>query len=123
MVEAATPFSVLAHLDYPKRYWPHDRLPYAETDFEEEYRAVLRALASTGRALEVNTSRGMEPRRGLCPGPEVLRWWREEGGRALFFGSDAHDPAGLMRGFEVALEAAEAAGFSRGPNPLDPWRP
>ncbi|GAC1340946.1 MAG: PHP domain-containing protein [Candidatus Dormibacteria bacterium] len=123
LVEADPAFSVLAHLDYPKRYWPHDRLPFAEADYEAEYRAVLSALAGAGRALEVNTSRGIDPQRGLCPGPTVLRWWREEGGQALFFGSDAHDPAGLMRGFEVALEAAEAAGFRRGRDPLDAWRP
>lgn len=122
MVEADGSFGVLAHLDYPKRYWPHDRVPFVEADFEAEYRAVLRALARSGRALEVNTSRGSEPSRGLCPGPIVLRWWREEGGRAVFFGSDAHDPAGLMRGFDVAVQAAESAGFRRGRGPLDAWR-
>jgi len=123
MVEADLAFDVLAHLDYPKRYWPHQQLPFVESDFEGEYRSVLGALARSDRALEVNTSRGMEPRRGLCPGPVVLRWWREEGGRSVCFGSDAHDPEGLMAGFEIAVEAAEAAGFRRGRDPLDPWSP
>src|SRR5436189_1531570 len=42
LVESDQPFDVLAHLDYPKRYWPHADLPYRERDHEEEVRAVLR---------------------------------------------------------------------------------
>src|SRR5439155_19176616 len=30
LVESGQPFEVLAHLDYPKRYWPHAELPYRE---------------------------------------------------------------------------------------------
>src|SRR6266851_4692004 len=38
LVESSQPFAVLAHLDYPKRYWPHADLPYHDEDFEEEIR-------------------------------------------------------------------------------------
>jgi histidinol-phosphatase (PHP family) len=122
LVESPAPFAILAHLDYPKRYWPHERLVFDEEAFEEEYRAVLRALATSGRALEVNTSRAMEAPRGLCPGLVPLRWWRQAGGEAITFGSDAHSPVHLAAGFAIAVEVAEAAGFRRGSDPLDLWR-
>jgi histidinol-phosphatase (PHP family) len=122
LVESEAEFDVLAHLDYPRRYWPRGQEPMAETELEGEYRAVLRAAARRGAVLEVNSTRGMEPARGLCPGPLPLRWWREEGGEAVAFGSDAHSPEALGLGFEIARQAAEAAGFRPGRDPLDYWR-
>ena len=121
LVESDAEFSSLAHIDYPKRYWPHGELPYVESDHEEEFRAILRGLARRGSALEVNTTRGAEPSRGLCPGPAVLRWWREEGGQALSFGSDAHDPTKIAAGFKLAGEVAAAAGFRPSADPTAYW--
>ena len=122
LVQSGAEFDVLAHLDYPKRYWPAGAPPFDETALEEEYRAVLRATARRGAVLEVNSTRGMEPIRGLCPGPVALRWWLEEGGEAVVFGSDAHSPEALALGFDHARQAVEAAGFRPGKDPLDHWR-
>jgi histidinol-phosphatase (PHP family) len=121
LVRSGLPFQVLAHLDYPKRYWPHDQLPYREEDFEEELRAILRELAARGSALEVNTTRGRDPARGLCPGPTAVRWWVEEGGRALTLGSDAHDPDRIALGFERAADLAEVVGFRPNDDPAGFW--
>ncbi len=121
LAESSQPFAVLAHLDYPKRYWPHADLPYREEDFEEEIRAVLGAAARRGSALELNTTRGAEPQRGLCPGPAVLGWWVEEGGRAVSLGSDAHSPDRIALGFELASQLAEAAGFRPNDDPAGYW--
>jgi len=121
LVESSQPFEVLAHLDYPKRFWPHTELPYREEEHEEAIRAVLRAASARGCVLELNTTRGAEPRRGLCPGPTVLRWWVEEGGRAVSLGSDAHDPERITRGFELARQLAEAAGFGANDDPTGYW--
>ena len=121
LLESAAPFEVLAHLDYPKRYWPHAEVAYREEDFEEELRALLRAAAARGCAIEVNTTRGMEPRRGLCPGPKTLRWWAESGGRAVSFGSDAHDPEKIAWGFQLAAQLVEAAGFRSNGDPAGFW--
>jgi histidinol-phosphatase (PHP family) len=121
LVESAQPFDVLAHLDYPKRYWPHGGLPYDEEDHEEAIRAVLRAAAARGAVLEVNTTRGAEPSRGLCPGPAVLGWWVEAGGRAVSLGSDAHQPERIAGGFALAAEMIEAAGFRPNDDPAGYW--
>ena len=52
LVRGSDLFQVLAHLDFPRRYWPPSAGPYEEKAFEDQYRAVLRALAESGRALD-----------------------------------------------------------------------
>lgn len=107
-------FGVLAHIDYPLRKWPAGADRFEVTDYEPEYRAVLEALAGTGRALEINT---------VVPLPAaIVRWWYEAGGDALTFGSDAHEPSTVARDFAHATAMAEAAGFHPGRRPHDLWR-
>jgi histidinol-phosphatase (PHP family) len=118
MVDSGQPFETLAHLDYPKRYWLDGLAPYREKDYETEIRAILKAAARTGRVLEVNTTRGHT----LCPDITVVRWWREEGGQAVQFGSDAHRPANVADGFLLATQMVEAAGFKPAADPTDLWR-
>ena len=122
LARSAQPFEVLAHLDYARRYWPHDQLPLDETAFEEEYRAILRAAAGRGAVLEVNTTRGAALARGLCPGPRALRWWHDEGGERVSFGSDSHEPGRIAAGFAAAAAAVESAGFRPAADPTAYWR-
>jgi histidinol-phosphatase (PHP family) len=121
LVSSSQSFDVLAHLDYPKRYWPEGGVPYREADYEDELRSVLKAAAARGCALEVNTTRGIDPGRGLCPGQPVLRWWIEAGGRAVTLGSDAHDPERIAAGFADAAALIEAAGFRPAKEPTAFW--
>ncbi|TQF07020.1 PHP domain-containing protein [Kitasatospora acidiphila] len=113
LIEQFDAFEVLAHIDYPVRYWPADAKPYDPFDFEEEYRHVLRCLAAADKVLEVNTRVPLHP--------QVLAWWREEGGQAITFASDAHDPGALARGFADAVQMAEATGFRPGRDPHAFW--
>ena len=106
MIETSQHFDVLAHINYAARYWPGRQGEYDSSDFEAEYRTAMRALAASGRAMEINTS-------GWLPlDPSLLTWWRAEGGQAVSFGSDAHDPVSVGREFASAASMAQAAGFS-----------
>ena len=118
MVESGQPFETLAHLDYPKRYWIDGLAPYREEDYEAQIRAILVAAARTGRVLEINTTRGNT----LCPDITVVRWWREVGGQAVQYGSDAHQPDKVAEGFQVATQMVEAAGFKPARDPMALWR-
>jgi histidinol-phosphatase (PHP family) len=118
MLESGISFETLAHIDYPKRYWQDGLGPYREEDYEPEIRAVLVAAAGTGRVLEVNTTRG----RVLCPDITVVRWWREVGGQAVQYASDAHDPDKVAEGFKLATQMVEAAGFKPAKDPMALWR-
>jgi len=115
LIEGSDLFQVLAHLDFPRRYWPRGAHLYREQPFEEEYRAVLRSLAGTGRALELNTKTPLAS-------VDLIRWWRESGGTAVSFGSDAHLPRRVGDRFKLAVDIVEAAGFRSGGDPYDFWR-
>jgi histidinol-phosphatase (PHP family) len=118
MVESGQSFETLAHLDYPKRYWLDGAAPYREEDYQDEIKAILKAAARTGRVLEVNTTRGHI----LCPDLTVVRWWREAGGQAVQYGSDAHQPDKVAEGFLKATQMVESAGFKPAPDPAGLWR-
>jgi histidinol-phosphatase (PHP family) len=113
MIKICDQFAVLAHIDYPARYWPADLGPFDPGAFEDEYRDTLRSLADSGRALEINTQLPLAPR--------VVQWWRDVGGEAVTFGSDAHDPETVARGFLDAAAMAEAHGFRPGTDPFGMW--
>ena len=113
LIEGFDGFEVLAHIDYPLRYWPHGTTPFRPERFEEEFRRALSTLAQHDRVLELNTKLPMQP--------QIVRWWYDCGGQALSFGSDAHEPGILARGFADAAAVAEAAGFRPGRDPWDFW--
>lgn len=114
MASVSDTFSVLAHIDYPVRSWPAEIAgPFAPAAFEDDFRHALRAVARSGRALEVNTRLPLHA--------TVLTWWHEEGGDAITFGSDAHLPALVGHGFADAARMAEAHGFRPGRHPYDLW--
>lgn len=115
LIEGSSLFQVLAHLDFPRRYWPKGAHLFAEEPFEEEYRTVLHALARSGRVLEINT-------KSPLASAAMVRWWREEGGAAVSFGSDAHQPQRVGGRFKLAVDIVEQAGFRAGRDPFDFWR-
>jgi histidinol-phosphatase (PHP family) len=115
MIESSDVFQVLAHVDFPRRYWPGGSHRFVEKDYEEEYREVFRALAGSGRALEINTSSPLAS-------ADQVRWFYEAGGEAVSFGSDAHAPTAVGQKFELAVDVAEAAGFRPGRDRYDFWR-
>jgi histidinol-phosphatase (PHP family) len=114
MIESCDVFEVLAHIDYPVRGWPAASGPFDPVEFEDEFRVVLRALAGSGRVLEVNTRLPMPP--------EVVGWWYESGGAAVSFGSDAHQPSLVGHGFADAAAMVESYGFRAGRDRFDFWR-
>jgi len=115
LIESSGLFEVLAHLDFPRRFWPKGAHLFREEAFEEEYRTVLRALARGGRVLEINT-------KSPLASVDLVRWWHAEGGTAVSFGSDAHLPQRVGDRFKLAVDVVEAAGFRAGHDPYDFWR-
>jgi histidinol-phosphatase (PHP family) len=113
MVATADLFPVVTHLDYAVRSWPVDEAgPFDPRRFEDAFRSALRAIAASGRALEMNTRRLWS---------WLPQWWSEEGGRAISFGSDAHEPAELARWFPEAVAMVEHYGFRAGSRAEDLW--
>jgi histidinol-phosphatase (PHP family) len=114
MAKSAEPFSVLAHIDYPLRYWPASAGPFRPELVEDEYRTALEAVASSGRSLEVNTR--------LALSPQVVGWWHQAGGESVTFGSDAHEPDRVASEFTSTAAMVAAHGFRPGATPYELWR-
>ncbi|MFL0457495.1 PHP domain-containing protein [Brachybacterium paraconglomeratum] len=114
VVAADGPHEVVTHIDYAVRYWPEeDEGPFDPRPLEEEFRGAMRAIAASGRALEINTRRLR---------PWIPQWWAEEGGEAISFGSDSHTPLALAANFPEAMAMADWAGFRPGRDPRELWR-
>jgi len=110
---AQADYDVLAHLDFVRRatflhFGPQewDLRPY-----EDAVRRVLRIVAGRGKALEVNTSMVRRDMDGPSPPAYVVRWFREEGGRAVTLGSDAHRAGEVGADLDLALDQIQQAGF------------
>jgi len=113
MVAKSDVFEVFTHLDYAVRHWPSGHAgPFDPRPFEEGFRVAMRAIAESGRALEMNTRRLW---------PWLSLWWKQEGGRAVSFGSDAHVPEALASGFPEAMAMLEHFAFHPGPRPESLW--
>lgn len=98
-------FDFVGHPDLPKKFGhrpPGDLRPY--------YEPIVAALADTGVAFEINTA-GLRKPVGECyPSLEFLKLARAAGAE-LLINSDAHSPAELGAGFDVAAGLAVEAGY------------
>ncbi len=113
MVSGSESFEVFSHIDYAVRSWPVVEVgPFDHRRFESGFRVAMRAIADSGRVLELNTRRLW---------PWIPQWWTEEGGRAVSFGSDTHQHWGLAANFPEAMAMAEFFGFKPGARPEDFW--
>ena len=104
-------FDTLAHLDYPTRYvrtlgLPCDMTPYADLIDE-----ILKTVAASGKALEINTKGLTECYHSTQPSPAVIKRFFELGGKYITFGSDAHTAERIAADFDTAANIARAAGF------------
>lgn len=113
MAAGSSSFEVFTHIDYAVRAWPTDVAgPFDPRRFEEGFRGAMRAIADSGRALEMNTRRLWS---------WIPQWWAEEGGRAVSFGSDSHGPDSIAANFPEAMILVESFGFRPGPRAEDFW--
>ena len=101
-------FDVIGHMDQAKKYGfrPVDARAVAAAAEE-----ALRAIAAAGIALELNTCGWRKPVAEAYPAPDLLA--RASAlGIPVTFGSDAHDPGDVGRGFDRADHLARAAGYT-----------
>jgi len=89
-------FDVVAHFDFPKRYYMKNILN--ETMTEE----ILKTMIDKGIALEINTSTLRKGYHESSPGRDILEKYAALGGEMITIGSDAHIPEDISAGFDYA---------------------
>ncbi len=105
-------FDVLAHLTYPLRYfYSKSNLEIDLSEFDQQIDRILKLTAEKGIALEINTAALRQPLNKLSPEVDIIRRFKEIGGRYVTVGSDAHFAEHLACDVEKALDAAIEAGF------------
>ncbi len=104
-------FDILAHFDIPIRAGAQYYSSYDPRSFEPLIRPILQNCIDRGIAVEVNTGSLRRSAAVLNPGPSILKWYAEMGGRHLTLGSDSHRSQHVGAGLDVALAAAKEAGL------------
>lgn len=105
-------FDVLAHLDYPLRYAVGEqKIDVDMSRFSKKTDEVLKLLAEKEIALEINTSGLRQAIGRTLPGVEMLRRYKQLGGKMISIGSDAHMEEHVGAGVEETMTIAKDCGF------------
>jgi len=104
-------YDVFGHLDYIIRYGGYENRSYRYEDYKEIIDEILSIIIKKGKGIEINTS-GIRYGLGvLHPGIDLLKRYKELGGKIITFGSDAHKIKDYYMGFDDAKKMLIEAGF------------
>lgn len=109
-------FDVYGHIDYVIRYIIKNygnvmtKIDYQE--FRELLDEILLLIIRTNKGIEINTS-GIRYGLGTPhPNIEILKRYKELGGKIITIGSDAHKKEDLASNFDVAYDMLESVDFN-----------
>lgn len=102
-------YSVLGHLDLISRYdnagyYPFEKIRPIVTE-------ILETVIADGKGIEINTSSHRYGLQDLTPSRDILRLYRDLGGRILTIGSDSHRKEHLGAYILDTLKEAKKLGF------------
>ena len=107
-------FDSLAHCTYPLRYYARSGrlldLCNNPAKYAPEYVDIFKKLIKRGKALEINTS-GVKKSELTLPSPDLLKLYRDLGGKYVTTGSDSHDKIYVGSGIDVAEDMLKELGF------------
>jgi histidinol-phosphatase (PHP family) len=106
-------FDTIGHLDLPKRYAPASHRHYDPLAFRAALAPIFAALIARGTSFEINTSGLRRATSGASlPGPAIVRWYVEAGGRLITTGTDSHAAATVGAGLATTLDMLRLCGIS-----------
>jgi histidinol-phosphatase (PHP family) len=107
-------FDVVGHINYQLRYMSGAvRKRVDVSAYYGQLRKILRMTAAAGKGIEVNTSGLWRGAGFTLPSADVVKMFREEGGRFVTTGSDSHDLGHVGGELETAVRIIKDAGFER----------
>lgn len=112
----------LGHLTYMHRYISLAKKPF---DFKPHYDKIVeiyKSLISRDMALELNVSTLWKGLGISMPTLELLKLYRDQGGRLITVGSDAHSPENVGKCIRKGYALLRTAGFSEVVVPEDGQR-
>ena len=111
---AAGCYDVIGHIFFQLRYMSaKTRAKYDLSPYLGRIREILREVARAGKGIEINTS-GLWHNIGITlPPMEIVKIFREEGGKIVTIGSDAHRLERVGLALDGAVRCLAAAGFDK----------
>ena len=104
-------FDCLAHIDYFKKHCAKQNLPDLYEEYQPTIKKVLKNVIRRGKGIEINTACMGSILEDTMPGMEILRMYKELGGRIITAGSDSHRPERIGYGFDRVYQMLKEAGF------------
>lgn len=105
-------FDTLAHLTYPLRYIAGEqRIPVDMNRFKKKTDEIFRLLAEKDKALEINASGLFQKLKSTMPGEDMVKRFKELGGKLVTVGSDSHFAQRIGNGIQEGMELAKRCGF------------
>lgn len=105
-------YDVIGHVTFPFRYVPESLLKkYPIESFKDEYLELFTLIAERGKGIEVNTSGLRTCLHATMPSVQLVRWFKECGGKNITVGSDGHSIRSAFSGLETGYQVLIRAGF------------
>lgn len=110
-VDGKCPFTTLGHMTYIHRYVTLGKRKMDFTPHIDRIRALYELLIKRDIALELNVSTITSGLGISMPTLELLKMYRDVGGRLITVGSDSHSPDTLGKSIRKGYALLQAAGF------------
>lgn len=103
-------FDTIGHLDLPKRYLPNTHRTYEPGRYKTRLNELFAVFIDSGVAFEINTSGIRQRPKTSMPGPAIVRWYVEAGGRRITTGTDSHAAQTVGAGVQTTLAMLRLCG-------------
>jgi histidinol-phosphatase (PHP family) len=105
-------FDSMGHMDIPKRYLPKRLRQYDPYRYKDRIEEIFKALIETDVAFEINTSGLRQTPKASMPGPAIVRWYADAGGKLITTGTDSHATQAIGTGLAKTLAMLQLCGIT-----------
>ncbi len=107
-------FDVMGHINFLFRYIPKEKQKQFDAcNYKKDYEELFEILISREKGIEINTSGCRTILEAPMPSLEMIKWYRECGGKIVTVGSDGHSLRSAYAGLERGYKEAREAGFEK----------
>ena len=110
-IQAYNDYDILGHMDYVVRYGPNRNANYSYAAYSDIIDEILRTVIDKGHGIEMNVSGFAAGLGHPNPCEDVIKRYRELGGKIITVGSDSHDVGHLRNDRVMSTHVLEACGF------------
>lgn len=104
-------YDVVGHLDYIIRYGNYEKKQLRYNDYSDIIDEILKIIITKDKGIEVNTSGYKYNLNVTHPQYDIVKRYKELGGKIITIGSDSHHYKTLCSNFDIAYDLIKEVGF------------